>query len=211
VDPKIKLTLPAAEQREIFSKPVVCIHPASGTEMRQWPPDYFGELIDLLVMNYDLHVVILGGPDEMDIAQKVLNAVRHPKAVHCLVGKLKLTEVPTLISKCTLFVGNNSGPHHIAGALGVPTIGVHSGVVDSMEWGPLGDNAVAIRRNMSCSPCYIEKRGDCPKNLACIRGLGPYAVYEVAAKMLAIGGAGAAAVRREPPALCASVAQIVMR
>jgi ADP-heptose:LPS heptosyltransferase len=210
-DPKIQLSLPAAEQREIFSKPVVCIHPASGTEMRQWPPDYFGELIDLLVMNYDLHVVILGGPDEMDIAQKVLDAVRHPKVVHCLVGKLKLTEVPTLISKCALFVGNNSGPHHIAGALGVPTIGVHSGVVDSMEWGPLGDNAVAIRRNMSCSPCYIEKRGDCPKSLACIRGLGPYAVYEVAAKLLALGEAAAAGVRQEPAAPGTDVAQIVMR
>ncbi len=210
-DPKIKLTLPASEQRQIFSKPVVCIHPASGTEMRQWPPEHFGELIDLLVMNYDLHVVILGGPDEMEIAQKVLDAVRHPKAVHCLVGKLKLAEVPTLISKCTLFVGNNSGPHHIAGALGVPTIGVHSGVVDSMEWGPLGDNALAIRRNMSCSPCYIDKRGDCPKNLACIRGLGPYAVYEVAAKLLALGGAGAPATRRGSSALGAAVARTVTR
>ncbi len=195
VDPKVKLTLRPSEHREIFGKPVVCIHPASGTEMRQWPPEYFGELIDLLVTHYDLHVVILGGPDEMNIAQNVLSAVQHPKGVFSLVGKLNLGEVPTLISKCTLFIGNNSGPHHIAGALGVPTIGVHSGVVDSMEWGPLGDNALAIRRNMSCSPCYIEKRGDCPKNLACIRGLGPYAVYEVAARLLAIRGTRPAASR----------------
>ncbi len=187
-DPQIKLSLRPTEQREIFAKPVVCIHPASGTEMRQWPPEHFAELTDLLVANHDLHVVILGGPDELDIAQRVLDAVRHPEAVFRLVGKLQLAEVPTLIAKCALFIGNNSGPHHIAGALGVPTIGVHSGVVDSMEWGPLGDNAVAIRRNMSCSPCYIEKRGDCPKDLACIRGLRPYAVYELAGKLLAIGG-----------------------
>jgi ADP-heptose:LPS heptosyltransferase/GT2 family glycosyltransferase len=199
VDPKVRLTLRPLEYREIFSKPVVCIHPASGTEMRQWPPDYFGELIDLLITHYDLHIVILGGPDELNIAQNVLSAVRHPKGVFSLVGKLKLGEVPTLISKCTLFVGNNSGPHHIAGALGVPTIGVHSGVVDSMEWGPLGDNALAIRRNMSCSPCYIEKRGDCPKNLACIRGLGPYAVYEVAARLLAIRGRAEPRVRLNKP------------
>jgi ADP-heptose:LPS heptosyltransferase len=112
--------------------------------------------------------------------------VRQRSAVHCLVGKFKLAELPTLISQCALFVGNNSGPKHIAAALGVPTIGVHSGVIDSNEWGPLGDNAVAIRRNMSCSPCYLEKINDCPKDLACIRGLGAGQVYRQVSRMLAI-------------------------
>jgi ADP-heptose:LPS heptosyltransferase len=193
-NPKIKLTLPGGEQSKIFARPVVCIHPASGTEMRQWPPEHFAELINLLIAHHNVHAVILGSPDEMEIAQKVLDAVRHADSVFCLVGKLKLAEVPTLISQCALFVGNNSGPHHIAGALAVPTIGVHSGVIDSNEWGPLGDNAVAIRRNMSCSPCYIEKRGDCPKDLACIRGLSPIRVYHLARSLLAIRG-GAAAVK----------------
>jgi ADP-heptose:LPS heptosyltransferase/GT2 family glycosyltransferase len=187
-DPKIALTLPAAESKQIFCKRVVCIHPASGSEMRQWPAEYFAELIDLLLAHHDVHVIIVGGPDEMDIAQTVLDGIRQRSAVYCLVGKLKLAELPALISKCALFVGNNSGPKHIAAALGVPTIGVHSGVIDSYEWGPLGDNAVAIRRNMSCSPCYLEKSNDCPKELACIRGLGAGSVYRLAARMLAIRG-----------------------
>jgi ADP-heptose:LPS heptosyltransferase/GT2 family glycosyltransferase len=202
-DPKITLTLPAAEHSQIFGKRVVCIHPASGSEMRQWPAEYFAELIDLLVANHDVHVVIVGGPDEMDIAQKVLDGVRQRSEVYCLVGKFKLSELPTLISQCALFVGNNSGPKHIAAALGVPTIGVHSGVIDSYEWGPLGDNAVAIRRNMSCSPCYIEKSGDCPKELACIRGLGAGHVYRLASRMLAIGLIPATAI---PLPSCGSVA-----
>lgn len=185
-DPNVKLTLSDAEQKGIFGKRVICIHPAAGTEMRQWPPEYFAELIDLIVEHHDVHAVIVGGPDEMDIAQKVLDGVRHRGAVYCLVGKLKLAELPTLISQCALFVGNNSGPKHIAAALGVPTVGVHSGVIDSNEWGPLGESAVAIRRDMACSPCYLEKSNDCPKDLACIRGLGPGSVYRVASRMLAI-------------------------
>ena len=185
-DRKITLTLSAAEQKQIFGKRVVCIHPASGSEMRQWPAEYFAELVDLILAHHDVHVIIVGGPDEMDIAQTVLDGIRQRSAVYCLVGKFKLAELPTLISQCALFVGNNSGPKHIAAALGVPTIGVHSGVIDSYEWGPVGDNAVAIRRNMSCSPCYLEKSNDCPKELACIRGLDAGSVYRLAAKMLAI-------------------------
>jgi ADP-heptose:LPS heptosyltransferase len=197
-DPKITLTLPASEQKQIFGKRVVCIHPASGSEMRQWPAEYFGELIDLIVATNDVHVVIVGGPDEMDIAQRVLDSVRQRSAVYCLVGKFKLAELPTLISRCALFVGNNSGPKHIAAALGVPTIGVHSGVIDSYEWGPLGDNAVAIRRNMSCSPCYLEKSNDCPKELACIRGLGAGQVYRLASTMLAMRTVPATAIPLPP-------------
>jgi ADP-heptose:LPS heptosyltransferase/GT2 family glycosyltransferase len=185
-DPKITLTLPPAEHKEIFGKRVVCIHPAAGTVMRQWPAEYFAEFIDLIVAHHDVHAVVVGGADEMDIAQKVLDGVRQRSAVYCLVGRIKLAELPTLISQCALFVGNNSGPKHIAAALGVPTIGVHSGVIDSNEWGPLGDNAVAIRRTMSCSPCYLVTPSDCPKDLACIRGLGPGNVYRLASRMLAI-------------------------
>jgi len=193
-DPDIALSLPAAEIREIFGKRVVCIHPAAGTEMRQWPAEYFAELIDLIVTGHGVHAILIGGPDEMEIAQKVLDGVRQRSEVYCLVGKIKLAELPTLISRCALFVGNNSGPKHIAAALGVPTIGVHSGVIDSMEWGPLGDNAVAIRRDMSCSPCYLVKPSDCPKDLACIRGLGSGSVYRLASKMLAIRAPKATAI-----------------
>jgi len=193
-DPKFKHTLSAADHNQIFCKRVVCIHPASGSEMRQWPPEQFAELIDLIVANHDVHAIIVGGPDEMEIAQKVLEGVRQRSAVHCLVGKFKLAELPTVISQCALFIGNNSGPKHIAAALGVPTIGVHSGVIDSSEWGPLGDNAVAIRRNMSCSPCYLEKSNDCPKALACIRDLGAGHVYRLATRLLGIRGITDAAI-----------------
>jgi ADP-heptose:LPS heptosyltransferase/GT2 family glycosyltransferase len=195
VDPRTALTLPAADQEEIFAKPVICIHPACGNEMRTWPAEQFAELIDLLTENHDVHAVIVGAPDEMDVADKVLGRLRYRESVYCLVGKLKLAEVPVLIQKCALFIGNNSGPHHIAGALGVPTIGIHSGVVDANEWGPLGDTAVAMQRQMSCSPCYIEKLGDCPKNIACLRGLTPASVYRTASRMLAIRASSVAAMR----------------
>jgi ADP-heptose:LPS heptosyltransferase len=102
-----------------------------------------------------------------------------------LIGRVKLAELPALLAACALFVGNNSGPKHIAAALGVPTVGIHSGVVDATEWAPLGPRAVAVRRAMACSPCYLARPQDCHRELACLVGLEPAAVYAVCARLLA--------------------------
>jgi O-antigen biosynthesis protein len=182
-----RLTLEAKDK--IFAKRVVCVHAASGNETRQWPTSYFSALIDLLMAHHDVHIVVIGGPDEMDVARRVVSGLRQQNGVYNLVGKVALAELPALIRKCALFIGNNSGPQHIAAALGVPTIGLHSGVVDAMEWGPLGDNAVAVQRKMFCSPCYIEKCNDCPRDLACLYGLDPGSVYRLACRMLLIRAA----------------------
>jgi ADP-heptose:LPS heptosyltransferase len=101
-----------------------------------------------------------------------------------LVGRLALAELPKLLADSALFVGNNSGPHHLAAGLGVATVGIHSGVVDAREWGPLGPRAVAVRRDMSCSPCFIEHERDCPRQLACLRDLSVADVYRACERML---------------------------
>jgi ADP-heptose:LPS heptosyltransferase len=101
-----------------------------------------------------------------------------------LVGKLPLAELPGLLTACSLFLGNNSGPHHIAAGLGVPTVGVHSGSVDVREWGPIGPAAVAVAREVICSPCYLAAAADCPRGLACLRQLTPETVYDACKRLL---------------------------
>jgi ADP-heptose:LPS heptosyltransferase len=174
-----------AEARELFDRTVVAVHPGVGNEMRQWPAEHFATLIDLLVERNGVNVVLIGGPDEAELADQVLAQIQRPKAVASCVGKTPLRDLPVLLAACALYIGNNSGPKHIAAGLGVPTIGIHSGVVDAVEWGPLGERAVALRRNMSCSPCYLARAADCPRALACLRLLEPEAVHRVAEMLLA--------------------------
>ena len=173
------------DARALFDKPVVAIHPGVGTIMRQWPTGHFAALIDLLVERDGVNAVLIGGPDEADLADEVLRSCRNQNAVVSLVGKTPLGELPGLLGACVLYVGNNSGPKHIAAALGVPTIGIHSGVVDAVEWGPIGKRAVALRRNMACSPCYLARFQDCPRELACLRSLEPALVHQNAEMLLA--------------------------
>ena len=178
------------EARRIFQKRVICVHPCAGNEMRQWPEEYFGLLIDELIKSEDVYVVLIGGPDEVELGTRILSATAYPKSIWSLIGRIGLSNLPALIARCALFVGNNSGPQHIAAGLGIPTVGIHSGVVDAREWGPKGLHAVALQRAMICAPCYLSKREDCNRELACLRGMLPADVLRVCRRLLATAASG---------------------
>jgi ADP-heptose:LPS heptosyltransferase/GT2 family glycosyltransferase len=174
---------------ELFSKAVVCVHAASGNEMRQWPSEHFVSLINLLTEDDRLHVALIGGSDDHHLISDIQQRTMRPEVVWSVVGKLKLDDIPLFISRCALFVGNNSGPQHIAASVGTPTIGIHSGVVDSREWGPIGARAVAVSREMTCSPCYLLKLENCHRNFACLRQLEPVDVLRQCKRMLTLRAA----------------------
>lgn len=182
--PKGHLSLPAAYQRLLFAKPLVCVHVAAGSSMRQWPPKHFAELIHLLLSRHRCHVALLGGEDDAGVTGRVFDLVGDGPNVFNLVCRLSLDELPKLLVRSALFVGNNSGPQHVAAGLGVPTVGIHSGVVDAREWGPLGPSALAVRRDMTCSPCFLEREEDCPRQLACLNELSVADVFDACSSIL---------------------------
>jgi ADP-heptose:LPS heptosyltransferase/GT2 family glycosyltransferase len=164
----------------------VCIHPATGAPIRQWPAGHFAALIDLIAAAHDVEIVVIGGADEAELADRIVALCRRREAVTSLAGRVGLAELPELLAGCALFVGNNSGPKHIAAALGVPTVGIESGTVDPREWGPNGARAVALRRDMACSPCYLSDPADCWRGLACLEELRPAEVFALCNRLLAI-------------------------
>ncbi len=171
--------LPAAFR----ARPIVCVHPGVGNAIRQWPAVHYAGLIDLLA-GEGLHSVLVGAPEEAPIAEDILRRVTAAGMAESLVGKVPLAELAHVMRGSVLFVGNNSGPQHLAGSLGLPTVGIHSGVVDAAEWAPLGAQAVAIRRRMACSPCYLEFTSDCPREMACLTGLRPRDVLAACRRLL---------------------------
>ena len=171
--------------RSLWSRPVVAVHPGVGNEMRRWPVEKFAAVINLLTERNGVGVVLIGGADEMEIAEQAMTQVIDRSFVRSLVGRTKLRDLPALLQSCVLYIGNNTGPKHIAASLGVPTIGIHSGVVDAAEWGPVGNRAVALTRDMACSPCYLNSLADCPRFYACMRQLEPALVHQMAETFLA--------------------------
>ena len=177
-------TLPAPAQA-LFDRPVVAIHAGAGNITKQWPEGYFVGLIHLLLEQDGVNVLLVGGPDDRALSDSIMQSGLPDGRMASVAGALSLAELPRLLVRCALYIGNDSGPKHIAAAVGVPTIGIHSGVVDAVEWGPVGSQAVALRRNMACSPCYLARAEDCPRGLACLRFLEPAVVHETARMLLA--------------------------
>jgi hypothetical protein len=174
-----------AHVRALFARPVVAIHPGSGNVMRQWPQKHIPPLIDLLCEQNDVAVLLIGGRDDEEKAAAIIGQVARPDRIASVAGMVSLKDLPRLLAACVLFIGGNSGPKHIAAASGVPTIGIHSGVVDPGEWGPMGDRAVALYRDMSCAPCFLAKPEHCPRGLACVEMLDPPLVHRMAQMFLA--------------------------
>ena len=171
---------------DLFARPLVCVHTGAGSENKRWPTAAFAGLIDLLVAQDRVNVVIIGGPDEAGLLNALLAEIHEPSHVFSLVGRIGLRNLPLVLLACDLYVGNDSGPKHIAASLSVPTIGIHAGSVDATEWGPMGPAAFGIRREMTCSPCYLAKVSDCHRGLACLNGIRVGDVHRACRRLLAL-------------------------
>jgi len=164
--------------------PLVFVHPMVGSDTRQWPIEYFAAVVDRLIAADGARIVLIGSPGDEEVAATLIGRLRHPGAVTSLVGKVPLADLPRVLAGASLFLGNNSGPKHIAAGLGVPTVGVHDGTVDVREWGPVGPAAIAVARSVACSPCYLSQAEDCRRGLACLRELDPAQVYAACKRLL---------------------------
>jgi ADP-heptose:LPS heptosyltransferase len=166
------------------ARPRVCIHPGAGNAIRLWPAAYYADLTARLIEECACDVILIGSADETSIGADIIGGAA---GVISHIGLTEPQELAAIISGCALFIGNNSGPHHLAASLGVPTISIHSGVVDAQEWAASSRNSVALRRRTSCSPCYLNDASDCPRGLACLLGILPGEVIDLAKRFLSVG------------------------
>jgi len=132
---------------------IVVIHPGSYEEYIRWDTSGFAEASDFLIDEYKMKVIILGGPNEEGIVRKVTSLMKN-KAV--TATGLKLAETVSLIKRARLFIGNSTGPMHIASALKVPVVAIFGNIhpLDSYKkWGPYGQNNIVVHKNIDCVDC----------------------------------------------------------
>jgi len=129
-------------------------------------------------------VLLFGGPGDEAVVESILRHMRHRSDVLSLAGRLTIPQFVAAVRRCDLFVGNDSGPSHLAGAAGVPTLAVYAGTIDPVQWGPMGPNAVTIYRGMLCAPCYYSEIAKCTYQVACLRRLPVEQVWEAALRTM---------------------------
>lgn len=121
-----------------------------------WPPERFAAAARELAEEFDSHVAVFGSSAETEPARFIANAVG--ERGHCLAGETSLAEFIELAAACSLYLTNDSGPMHVAAALGVPTVAVF-GATDHVATGPSASWAKVIREPVDCAPCFLR---ECP-------------------------------------------------
>jgi ADP-heptose:LPS heptosyltransferase len=126
------VTVTGRDRAELGGLPpgLVAVHPGATDPRRRWPPERFAAVADRL----GRPVVITGSEAERDLAERVAAAMRRPAAV--LAGKLSLGGLAALYERCDLLVSNDTGPRHLAGAVGTATVSVYW-CVNLINAGPL--------------------------------------------------------------------------
>ena len=145
---------------------------------KRWFPDRFAAVADKLNEHFSSQGIILGGKADWEVAQEVQKLAR-TKLIN-LAGKTTLREAIYLIFQCRLFISNDSGLMHIAGALNIPTIALF-GSTNPVTTAPAGNQSVIVRREVSCSPCLKET---CPTDFRCMRLISVKDVFKAAQNLL---------------------------
>ncbi len=152
-DPEAETRIAGLFERRRLAKshPLVGIHPGAGTEAKRWPYDQFAMVADTLFRDHAATLVITGSESEAELAKRVHARMVAPAEV--LAGETTVGELVAVLRRLVLFISGDTGPLHIAAALGVPTIALWSGTNDPALWGPLGGESTIISSDVECAPC----------------------------------------------------------
>ena len=167
-------------------KKILGINPgATYGSAKRWFPERFAAVADGLSEEWDASIVLMGSAPEMPLSSEIEAAMKR-KPVN-LTGRTSVRELLSLLSCCSFLVTNDSGPMHIAAALGVPLVAIF-GPTDWRKTSPWTDAAKIVRVDVDCSPCMLR---ECNRNHECMAGVTAEIVVDAARRLAAErGGSG---------------------
>jgi heptosyltransferase-2 len=159
------------------------IHPAASCPSKIWPAERFAQAADKLADRYGFKVLIFSGAKDIRLAETLKNNLRHP-AVN-LAGKTSVSQLASVLKRCRLFISNDSGPVHIACAVGVPVISIFGRSqkgLSPQRWGPLGRKDKILHREVGCIECLAH---NCVKDFVCLKSISVDDVISAADSIMA--------------------------
>ncbi len=160
-------------------KPLVAFCPGSiNSRAKRWPGERFAKLGDLLAQNIGAQIVLVGSKGELDISQEVAQQMKAEPVI--LTGATTLTQLVAILNVVDLLITNDTGPAHIAAALGRRTLVVF-GPTNPLTTRPFNELAEIVRKPPDCAPCMLR---DCPIDHRCMTAITPQEVYERARALI---------------------------
>jgi lipopolysaccharide heptosyltransferase I len=154
------------DEMGVRSNDMVCvIHPAARWATKRWPAERFAALADRVVAERGWRVVVVAGAREREQGSEVTALMQRPH--RDLSGRTSLPQLAALLRRAAVLVTNDSGPMHLAVAVGTPVVALF-GPTDPRAVGPYGLGHVILRKGIDCSSCSRQR---CVNTLACLTAI----------------------------------------
>lgn len=145
------------------SGPLICIQAGASQEKRQWAPARFAQLVELLVTRLNARIIFTGAKSELSIVEQILSCCSQPN-IASAVGETNLEELASLLEVADILVTGDTGPMHLAVAVGTPVVALFLASALCHETGPYGEGNIVLQPQITCNPCnpnYPCARPDC--------------------------------------------------
>lgn len=165
-------------------QPIFVIHPGSGTWAKQWDESAWATVADTLTDQLGAAAVFTGGDSERQLAQAISAQMKYPACI--IAGETELGQLATLLKRAQVVLGPDSGPMHLAAAVGTPTVALF-GPADPVTFGQWGSRDIhfVLTSDIGCRPCRVlDWDGDSPVYHPCVRDISVGRVLDAARRVV---------------------------
>lgn len=160
---------------------LVAIHPGASCPSKRWPLKYFASLIDRLKKSYDVRIVLISGPEETTQVAELREILESD--IIDLSSQTSVGELAALLKRSKLFISNDSGPVHIATAVGTPNVvifGRKQPGLSPKRWGPTGEGDIVLHKDVGCKACLAH---NCKNGFKCLKAITVDEVFNAVQKL----------------------------
>jgi len=145
--------------------PIVALNPTASAPHRVWPPERYAELLRRIHHELGACGIVLGGPADVETSRAIV--AQSGVAALSTAGKTGYLQLAAVLDACDLLVSSDTGPQHLAAALGKPVVALFGPSVPERT-GPYGEGHTIIHHRLSCYPCHSHPT--C-RDHACMRAI----------------------------------------
>ncbi len=164
------------------STPLIAVHPDASCISKRWPAQNFAELINMINRHYSTKIVLIGNSGTRKIISQIIPLLE--KSVIDLSAETTLHQLIRLLRQCQVLISNDSGPVHLAGALGIPVIAIFGRNqlgLSPTRWKPLSERSIVLHKEVGCTVCLAH---NCQIDFKCLQAIKPQEVFEALTQYL---------------------------
>jgi heptosyltransferase-2 len=161
---------------------LIAVHADASCPSKRWPLGRFASLIEKLKTSCDVRIVLVSGPEEVAKIAELKHRLK--SEVIDFSGQTSVGELAALLKRCKLFISNDSGPVHIAAAVGTPSVvifGRKQPGLSPKRWAPTGKEDVVLHKDVGCEVCLAH---NCKNGFKCLEAITVDEVFNAVEKLL---------------------------